>query len=87
MPFVSSAHFIRLFEEYDSAEMVFSRSGNTPLPPALFSGSSLERLASLSGDQGARSLLVDGAAKFIDMPEHMAIDVDTPETLAALNKV
>lgn len=57
--------------------------------PALFSAASFSALASLSGDEGARHLLVEasrtGDVEGVDLPE-LALDLDTPEDIERLLK-
>ena len=53
--------------------------------PAIFPKARLEQLAQLKGDRGARELLRCEAGQLIIVPmSTAAIDVDTPEDLAAL---
>ncbi len=62
-----------------------ARWGDSIGPPAIFPGAYFSELARLSGDLGARRLLVEQRAgtRFVDMP-HAAFDVDTAEDLARL---
>ena len=53
--------------------------------PAIFAREHFSALASLAGDQGARSLLRCLPVTPVDMPE-AAVDVDTPEALTALDR-
>lgn len=53
--------------------------------PAVFARQHFAALASVTGDQGARSLLKSLPVTPVSMPE-AAIDLDTPEDLAALQR-
>lgn len=56
MPFVPPAHIVRLAERFRGSRIA-SSNGKNLMPPAIFGAQWFGRLGSLSGDNGARSLL------------------------------
>lgn len=84
MPFVSIAHLERLFYRFDAAnsEIVASRANGIALPPALFASSQFQRLQSIAGDCGAKTLLT--GAQLVGAPTEELADIDTPEELRRL---
>ncbi len=86
MPFVTEQELDALLAAMDGARAVMSRCEGVLMPPAGFTHSTFDKLLALKGDRGARSVfetLADTATLPIRKP--FALDVDTPETLAALN--
>ncbi|CAN5364740.1 nucleotidyltransferase family protein [soil metagenome] len=81
MPLVSPGHFGALLARFDAdnAPVVASRSGDTPMPPAVFAGSLFDRLKSGRGDQGARALL--SGADYVTAPADELADIDTYDDL------
>lgn len=82
-PFISPAHINLLVSEYirqDRAQIVASSDGKNAMPPAIFPASDYHNLINLSGDKGARSLLLD-AATIVGKKSNM-LDIDTPDDLA-----
>jgi molybdenum cofactor cytidylyltransferase len=81
-PFVTPALLDRLIECRDEAriEMAACSYRDTLGPPAFFPRNTFERLASLSGDRGAKSILLEDPARtaVVDFPRG-AFDIDTPE--------
>lgn len=85
-PLVPSEHFSALADHVTrlgAAGLVASRSGAARMPPAAFGASHFERLASLTGDAGARAILSEGDV--VDCPSAWLEDIDTPEALARLS--
>lgn len=84
MPFVTPAHYARLFERAakDNEGVIFSMSGEHRSPPAIFTKPFFSKLLALTGDVGARDLLRSAPAEDgIDAPEAMLADVDRPRDL------
>lgn len=85
-------------EQLSALCSTFSNSGTNPPPdivaaeyggtlgiPAVFGKQLFPRLLLLTGDRGARSLLLDPALRVTPMPcPEAALDIDTPEDAAAL---
>jgi len=90
MPDVGPGAIDRLIAAFDPAEgrdvcRAVSGSG-APGHPVLFGRRFFESLAALTGDRGARDLLVDAAEFITDVPtpgEGASVDLDTPEDWAA----
>ncbi len=83
MPRVTAAHVRRLLDAAEGATaIVASSAGGAPRPPALFGQAHLARLATITGDHGARALLRD--AKLIAAPREELVDIDTAADLAGL---
>jgi molybdenum cofactor cytidylyltransferase len=80
----SLGRLLRRHAESD-APVTAARYGGRLGVPAIFRRELLPALAALTGDQGARRLLVQWAdtAAVVDLPE-AAFEVDTPEDLSAL---
>lgn len=79
MPFVPRAHFEALVAR--SEPVVATGAGGRAMVPALFGRESWDALASLSGDEGARTLLRD--APRVEAAADWLIDIDTAADLAA----
>jgi molybdenum cofactor cytidylyltransferase len=81
-PFVTSHTISSLIETYRSsgAPVVACHYDGSPGVPALFAGEMFSELMDLTGDRGAKSLIIKHAARSvtIDAPE-AAFDVDHPE--------
>lgn len=79
MPMITSK-FIERLKRASDTEIIFSRANHRDGPPAIFKGSALGALMSLTGDKGARSIdLSNFNIDVLDMPPELAIDFDTPE--------
>jgi molybdenum cofactor cytidylyltransferase len=79
-PALSSDIIARLAAVHrETGRTAAARFGGRNGAPAVFGRASFERLLSLSGDEGARSLLNGGVelVATLDLPE-MAFDLDTP---------
>lgn len=91
MPMVGAAHYKALLELSQNYERAASQAiidGHAvTLPPAVFSGRALERLASTSGDIGAKSLLRGEGAGLQKMSSLAAKDIDTQADLQALESL
>lgn len=85
MPRVTAAHIYRLLDaaEGDDA-VVASSNGEHPTPPALFGAAHFDALEALTGDAGARRLVI-GGRHVVTSPAEL-VDIDTPEQLAALRE-
>ncbi len=82
MPAITEAHINRLLDQFDPDDLrcvIASASGETRGPPALFAAGLAGELASIAGDQGARTLLRRAVA--VHAPSAELIDVDTPGDL------
>lgn len=81
-PFVTAELLDELIERpaADPREIAACRYRGTLGPPAFFARSAFERLASLTGDRGAKSLLIQNPERVavIDFPLGV-FDIDTPE--------
>ncbi len=86
-PLVPTAHLRSLIEAWsgDDDEIVATDFGATHGPPLLLPRNTFEDLMTLSGDQGARSLLHDSRFRLTSVEfEAAAVDIDTPADLDAL---
>jgi molybdenum cofactor cytidylyltransferase len=83
MPRVTATHVYRLLDYADGDGTILASSdGERPRPPALFGRDHFDWLMSLTGDQGARDLILK-AHHVIAAPNEL-IDIDTPEDLERL---
>lgn len=83
MPMVPESFYSSLIRSCDGSGGIFTSAiGDTRMPPAVFGCDHFPALAKLHGDKGARDLLAEGEAHHC--PPEWLVDVDTPETLAAL---
>ncbi len=81
MPLVSRAHIARLLGAFsDERDILASSSDRTVMPPALFGGQQFQDLLDLSGDRGARHLLVD--ALCVEAARGELVDIDSPMDMA-----
>lgn len=86
MPRVTAAHIYRLFDAADGPDaIVGSSDGEQPLPPALFGRNHFDELLSLTGDEGARKMIMRGRHVVTNAAE--LLDVDTPEELERLREL
>lgn len=93
MPFVSAAVIDRLIAQFEQAEaepdgIVPVRNGQRG-NPVLIGRRLFSQIAKLQGDRGARALL-QASTHVLECPIEDAaveIDIDTPETLAAFNRL
>lgn len=83
MPMVPWSHCSRLILGVGGPdEIMVSAIGDTRMPPAVFGRNHFDALSRLSGDKGARDLLLQG--EVYPCPPEWLVDVDTPEALAML---
>ena len=83
MPRVTGSHIYRLLDYADGDDTILASSnGRQPRPPALFGRNRFDWLMNLSGDKGARDMILK-AHHVIAVPNEL-IDVDTPEDLERL---
>lgn len=83
MPRVTGSHIYRLLDYGGGDDTILASSnGRQPRPPALFGRNRFDWLANLSGDKGARDMILK-AHHVIAVPNEL-IDVDTPEDLERL---
>lgn len=83
MPMVPAAFYRALVRSADGPDcIVTSANGDIRMPPAVFGSDHFPALAQLHGDKGARDLLAQGET--YPCPPEWLVDIDTPETLAAL---
>ena len=86
MPRVTSSHIYRMLDYADGDDAVLASSdGHQPRPPALFGRNRLDWLAGLSGDKGAREMIMK--AHHVIAVTNELIDVDTPEDLERLRSM
>jgi molybdenum cofactor cytidylyltransferase len=86
MPRVTAAHVYRLLDYADGEDTILASSnGVNPRPPALFGRNRFDWLMSLSGDKGARDMILK-AHHVVAVPGEL-IDVDTPEDLERLRAI
>ncbi|MEO0467762.1 MAG: NTP transferase domain-containing protein [Pseudomonadota bacterium] len=86
MPHVTDQHLLAMRAELKPGiQAVLSRSDGIVGPPALFSSDVFEKLATLDGEAGARSILDSLAnTKVVDFDKHQARDIDRKADLEAL---
>lgn len=83
-PLISAAHLDALIREHEaSGDVVASRYGAVVGVPAVFPEERFADLRGLSGDEGARRILCSGIVREVAW-DGGAVDVDTPDDLAAL---
>ncbi len=83
MPRVTASQIFRLFERaVDAQAVVASSDGLSPRPPALFGSDHFDALEALTGDEGARALIMSGH-HVVTMAAEL-VDIDTPEDIVAL---
>jgi len=83
-PLISAAHLDALIREHESTgDVIASRYGAVVGVPAVFPEARFAALTALTGDQGARALLREGVVREVPW-DAGAVDVDTPDDLAAL---
>ena len=78
MPFVPPAHIVRLAQRFRGSRIA-SSNGGILMPPAIFGAQWFGRLGSLSGDNGARSLL-HGAPRVLANAVDLT-DIDSAEDM------
>lgn len=82
MPDITAAHLRAIIDRTTPDQPAASTNGRTILPPACFPRATLQRLATLSGDRGAASLLRNlPEGQLIPAPDLLA-DIDQPRDLA-----
>lgn len=84
MPFVSPAHYGRLFEKAAGGEnaIVYSHDGRRRSPPVIFSAERFDDLMALEGEAGARALIQAApASNGVAAPREMLADIDTADDL------
>ncbi len=83
MPFVTTGHLDALLARFDAdtAPVVASARGDTPMPPALFAQSLFGALQAGEGDQGGRALLAGAVLVAADAAQ--LADIDRPGDLPA----
>ncbi len=87
-PFVSSENIKQLVAEFrrlGQVKIVASSNGENIMPPAIFPADQFKKMASLNGDKGARSLLLNAAT--ITFAISNMLDIDTPDDLAVAKKL
>ncbi len=86
-PLVTAEHLQALITNWSGAddEIVAAAYRDIHGPPVLFPRGAFDKLGRLDGDTGARALLRDPAFRVKSVPcEEAAVDVNTPDDLAAL---
>jgi molybdenum cofactor cytidylyltransferase len=85
MPRITAMHIYRLFgARHGPDTVVASSDGVRPRPPVLFGSGRFDALEALTGDSGARDMILAGR-HVIASPEEL-VDVDTEEELRALRE-
>src|SRR3546814_19486277 len=83
MPRVTATHIYRLLDYADGADTILASSdGVRPRPPTLFGKHRFDWLMSLTGDRGAREMILK--APHVIAATNALFDFDTPEDLATL---
>jgi molybdenum cofactor cytidylyltransferase len=83
MPLISRRHVVRLLHALgDERGIVASSDGNAVMPPALFGKAHFAKLLNLTGDRGARHLLI--GAQLIEADGCELLDVDVPSDAAGV---
>ncbi len=83
-PLIDGPYLQKLVDKWCSsdADIIMSEYNATMGPPAIFSKSTLESLAGLSGDEGARQIVNSGKYSVVTLGEHIENpDIDKPEDL------
>ena len=83
-PLIDGAYLEKLIGKWCSsdADIIMSEYNDTIGPPAIFSKSTFESLAVLSGDEGARPIVKSGRYNIATMGEQIENpDIDKPEDL------
>ena len=86
-PRVDAAHLRHLIDTWSGAadEIVSTAYAGTDGPPVLFGRAAFPVLRELRGDVGARAVLADPRFRVRSVPlDAAAIDIDTPDDLAAI---
>ena len=86
-PLVTAKHLRTLVDEWSGAdnEIVATAYAGTQGPPVLFPHGAFAALGKLTGDEGAKRVLLDPAFDIRTVPfEDAAIDIDTPADLESL---
>ncbi len=88
-PLITAEHLNSLLEEWKKApdDIIVSEYSGIQGPPVIFPENCFDGLMKLEGDQGARSLLSDNRYSVKGLAfDAAAIDIDTPEDLAKLER-
>jgi molybdenum cofactor cytidylyltransferase len=87
-PFIPSSAFDALISEWKrtSAQVVATRYRGVPANPVLFARASFPELRALSGDAGARSVVMADPTRvrWLDVDAPVPVDIDTPEDFSRL---
>lgn len=87
MPFIKDHHIHGLIDRLCDHDGVMSQAGDTLTPPAIFSSATFDALLTLQGDRGAKSIFLQMENRTTyPISAQAAQDIDTPETLMALNQ-
>ncbi len=86
MPFLPAEHVQNLLHAALHSDIVMTCVDKQPMPPALFSGTSVKDLTKLEGDRGAKSIAVNHGYKAVILAREFAIDIDRPEDLTKLTQ-
>ena len=85
MPFVARDHAERLISSLsDDKTMAMSGWQGKVSPPVVLLATHFKALQNLSGDQGARKIIMTdrAAVALVEAEEHVLLDCDTPEAVA-----
>jgi len=87
MPFVTDSHLRKISEALQDNDAVMSEFSGTTLPPSGFARTTFDKLLSLSGDKGAKSIFLETKKRtLISLSGEAAIDVDTADDLQCLEQ-
>jgi CTP:molybdopterin cytidylyltransferase MocA len=87
-PAVTGFHLLRLQMLAAAATVAASTYAGVTGVPAVFPHACFDELLALTGDSGARSILAAHASEVATLPlEHGELDLDTPESLAAIHRL
>lgn len=86
-PFIPLSHFQNLVkEEIKHNKIIASLYENNLSVPAIFPKRFYSQLLSLSGDKGAKAVILNNEYKHIILENNLSIDIDTKEDLATLKE-
>ena len=84
MPEIDAADLAAVARAFSGDEVIRGASGAVPGHPVLFPRRLIPALTRLSGDRGARDVLLNEEARLVPLPlTHALTDLDTPEAWAS----
>ena len=83
MPEIDATDLMAIADAFSGEEVVRGAAGTVPGHPVLFPRRLFPALTRLSGDRGARDVLLNEEARLVGLPSNHALtDLDTPEAWA-----